>query len=124
MNRLAFMLVALTTVSSAAGCFTTTVHSGRPVEPSPAVVLDGVEAAEFDDRWHHGFVNGVAEVNGNYNLRHICPDGWAEVKTEESFLTGLVTLATGFVYSPQTVSIRCAASGHSPVAAGPAVERH
>ena len=58
-----------------AGCYTTTIRSGRLPDPRPAVVMDGIEAVNFDARIHSGFVYGVIEVGGNYNLEHICPQG-------------------------------------------------
>jgi hypothetical protein len=92
------------------GCHTTTIRSGRLPDARPAVYLDGMEAATFANRWHHGFVNGLVEVGGNYNLERICPRGWADVTTERDFFTGLVSMVTYGVYAPQTVTIRCAAS--------------
>ena len=108
MNRVFSILIPVVLTALVPGCFSTTLRSGKPAEPQPATVLDGVSAAEFDERWHHGFVNGVAEVDGNYNLRHICPNGWAEITTKESFLNGIVTVGTGLLYTPQSVTIRCA----------------
>jgi len=92
-----------------AGCYTTTLRSGRLPDPRPAVVMDGIEAVNFDARIHNGFVYGVIEVSGNYNLEHICPQGWAEIKTERDVITGLLHHVTSGIYSPQTVTIRCAA---------------
>lgn len=123
MNRLAFGLLPVAMLVLVSGCFTTTVRSGKPAAAQPATVLDGVSAAEFDERWHHGFVNGVAEVDGNYNLRHICPNGWSEITTKESFLNGIVSFGTGLLYTPQSVTIRCAgttARTDTPVQAPPA----
>jgi hypothetical protein len=81
------------------GCYTTTVRSGKP--PATATI-------EYDERWHHGFVWGIAEVSGPYDLNRACPQGWAEIETETSFVNGLVELVTGGIYSPQTVTVRCA----------------
>lgn len=81
------------------GCYTTTVRSGK--QPATATI-------EYDERWHHGFVWGIAEVSGPYDLSQACPGGWAEIKTETSFVNGLVEAVTSGIYSPQTVTIRCA----------------
>jgi|SRR5579859_7621605 len=95
----------------AAGCYTTMLRSGANAAP-PTV--------EYDSRWHHGFVLGIAEVSGPYDLRKACPNGWAQIKTETSFLNGLVELVTSGIYAPQTVTVQCAsgdpgASPQSPV---------
>ena len=39
----------------------------------------------------------------------ICPRGWAEIHTETSFVNGLVEVLTFNIYSPQSVTVRCAA---------------
>ncbi len=92
--------------ATAAGCYTTTIRSGSaPAAPT----------VEYDEKWHHGFVWGIAEVSGPYDLQKVCPNGWAEITTETSFLNGLVDAVTYGIYSPQTVTIRCTA-GASPAA--------
>ena len=92
-----------------AGCYTTTLQSGLPAAP-PTV--------EYDDKWHSGLVLGIAELSGPYDLQKICPNGWAQIKTETSFVNGVVELVTSGIYSPQTVTIQCAASP------GPARQTH
>lgn len=82
------------------GCYTTTVRSGAPAAP-PRI--------EYDGKWHHGLVVGLAELSGPYDLSRICPEGWAEIKTETSFVQGLVEAVTGGIYAPQTVTVRCVA---------------
>jgi hypothetical protein len=80
---------------------------------------------ENDRRWHHGVIWGIAELSGPYNLKQLCPNGWAEVTTETSFLNGLLGAITSSVYSPQTVTVRCSGEeaesteGGAPDAAGP-----
>ena len=98
MNALkAACLVGLVLASSA--CFTTVLRSG---ESANAARL------ENDRRWHHGVIWGIAELSGPYDLKKICPNGWAEVTTETSFLNGLLTSLTSSIYTPQSVTIRCA----------------
>jgi hypothetical protein len=82
------------------GCYTTTISSGKPAGP-PGI--------EYDEKWHHGVVWGIAELSGPHNLEKICPDGWAEVTTETSFLNGFVDVVTSGIYNPQTITVRCAA---------------
>jgi hypothetical protein len=93
-------LLAGVAVLALAGCFRTTVRSGLPIGPTPI---------EYDDKWHHGFIFGMVEVSGPYDLQRICPQGWSQVHTETTFLNGLVQAFTGIIYNPQSVTIRCAA---------------
>jgi Bor protein len=81
------------------GCYTTTLSSGKP--PGPANI-------EYDEKWHHGAVWGIAELSGPYNMEQVCPHGWSEIRTETSFANGFVQAVTYGVYSPQTVTVRCA----------------
>lgn len=97
-------LTSAALAAALSGCFTTTVSSGKP--PARAAI-------QYDEKWHHGLVWGIAEVSGPYDLEAICPGGWAEIKTETSFLNGLVEAVTSGIYSPQTVSVRCAAGASS-----------
>lgn len=85
---------------SAVGCYTTSIRSGKPAAPA---------GIEYDQKWHHGLVWGIAELSGPYNMSRVCPQGWAVVKTETSFLNGLVSAVTSGVYSPQTVTVQCSA---------------
>lgn len=96
-------LVAWIATSSA--CFTTTLRSG---EPANAARL------ENDRRWHHGVLWGIAELSGPYDLKKLCPNGWAEITTETSFLNGLLSMLTSDIYSPQTVTVRCSGPEAEP----------
>lgn len=95
-------LTALVTLMLASSCYTTTVRSGKP--PAEATI-------EYDGKWHSGLVWGLAELSGPYDLSEICPQGWAEITTETSFVNGLVDAVTSSIYSPQSVTVRCAAGG-------------
>jgi hypothetical protein len=96
-------------VLGSSGCYATTIRSGLTPQPKPDI--------EYDEKWHHGVVLGLAELSGPYDLSEICPAGWAEIETHTSFINGLVDLITGGVYNPQSVSIRCAVA---PVSLPPA----
>lgn len=114
MNRtLCALGAAAITALSLSGCYTTTIQSGRPA--SPATV-------GYDQRWHHGLFSGIAELSPAYDLSQVCPQGWAEIETETSFLNGLLALLSE-VYTSQTVTIRCAttpsAAPTPPTAAAP-----
>ena len=86
------------------GCYTTTVSSGKPAARA---------SIEYDEKWHHGVAWGIAELSGPYDLQSICPNGWSEIKTETSFVNGFVDAVTRGIYSPQTVTVRCAVAAPS-----------
>jgi hypothetical protein len=97
-------------VACLSGCYTTRITRGDTAQK--------IKAAGGDERWHSGFVFGIAEVSGPHDLQTACPNGWAEIETETSFLNGLVQFFTwGWIYNPQTVSIACRRA--PPVAAVP-----
>src|ERR1700759_2008809 len=83
------------------GCYTTTLRSGSIATPA---------SAAFDDRWHHGIFWGLAELSGPYDLKTICPQGWAEIETETSFINGLLQYITSGIYASQSVTVRCSAT--------------
>jgi hypothetical protein len=92
--------IVLILALAVAGCYRITVKDNKPVGQTPI---------EYDNHWHHGFIFGIVEVSGPYDLSKACPNGWAEVHTETPFLQGLVQFFTGGIYDPQGVTIRCAA---------------
>jgi hypothetical protein len=104
MNAIKAVGLVVLVISSSA-CFTTTLRSGKPAN-APRL--------ENDRRWHHGVIWGIAELSGPYDLKKICPNGWAEVTTETSFLNGLLTSLTSSVYTPQSVTIRCSGEEAEP----------
>ena len=96
--------ILLATLFAAAGCFRTTIRNGTPVGHTPI---------EYDEKWHSGVILGIAELSGPYDLQKVCPQGWSDIHTETTFLNGLVQAVTTVgvnIYSPQTVTIRCAAT--------------
>ncbi|HWA73933.1 MAG TPA: Bor family protein [Polyangiaceae bacterium] len=106
LTRFTIASIALSAVLQ--GCYTTTIRSGKPAE-QPSV--------EYDEKWHHGLVWGIAELSGPYDLQRICPNGWSVIKTETSFVNGVVEAVTSGIYSPQTVTVQCARPGASASAA-------
>jgi hypothetical protein len=83
-------------------CFRATVHSGLPPGDAPD---------PYENRWHSAWLLGSVEASGPYPLREICPHGWAEVHSSTNLLQGLLTGVTYGIYSPQNVTIVCAAAG-------------
>jgi hypothetical protein len=96
------------------GCYTTTLSNGKPV---------GQVAAEADDTWHSGVLTGGVDVSGDYELKKLCPDGWAEIRTETSVANEVVELLTWRVYAPQTVRVKCAAKAPEKSAAASEPQR-
>lgn len=80
-------------------CYTTTVTSGKPATRATVA---------YDEKWHSGVVNGIAELSGPHDLEKICPHGWSQITTETSFLNGFVEVVTTGIYNPQTITVRCA----------------
>lgn len=97
------LVCAIALVCSTSGCFKTILKSGKPANAA---------RIENDKRWHHGVIWGIAELSGPYDLKTLCPNGWAEVKSETSFVNGLLDAITSGIYAPQSVTIRC--SGEEP----------
>ena len=102
---------ALLLVVGCSGCFDTTVRSGLP----PGKVPDA-----YEERWQSGWALGAIETGDPYALAQICPDGWAEIETSTNPVQGLVSLVTYGVYTPQSVTVVCAAErpSHPPPRAG------
>ena len=93
---------------SLAGCYEITLRSGTTPARTPV---------QYDERWHHGFIAGVVEVGGMYDLDRICPYGWSEIRTETSAVNGLIGLfGLNLAYDPQTVTVVCA---EPPLAVAP-----
>jgi hypothetical protein len=101
MNRLSTLKLGRLALGALllSGCYTTTVASGKPAAPA---------GIEYDEKWHSGVAWGIAELSGPYDLEQVCPNGWSEIKTETSFLNGFVDAVTRGIYSPQSVTVRCA----------------
>jgi hypothetical protein len=96
-------LVIVVALLVLAGCWRTTIRNGgTPIGQTPI---------EYDNLWHNGLIYGIAELSGPYDLQKVCPQGWSEIHTETDFLAGLVTALTFNIYTPQRVTVRCAAGG-------------
>jgi hypothetical protein len=126
------LLLLAALLASTTGCFKIRYITNSPSEATPAL-----------DRWHHNAIAGLWEISSPVNVTEACPQGFAEVRNETTFLNWLagtavqmavniplqlattrVDAATGtatsFVlpvqlWSPQTVSVTCARS-ESPMA--------
>ena len=100
MTRRWSLVAALGIGLAVVGCYRTTVRSGLPPGDTPEA---------YDDNWHNGWLLGAVETSGPYALDRICPNGWAEVHSSFNVLQGLLSLITYGIYTPQSVTIVCAA---------------
>ena len=90
---------ALSALSAATGCATTTIRSGEP---------PGKTAQGYDERWQPGFVFGTIPSAPAHDLDQLCPRGWAEIRVEADPFTILAGAITLFLYSPSRVTVVCA----------------
>jgi hypothetical protein len=126
MNTHRLMLLGLA-IASFTGCFRIRYINNTPREATPAA-----------ENWHHNVIQGLLEVSGPVNVSEACPQGFAEVKNEVTFLNWLaswgvqtavnvpLSIATAQVdpttgvffpgysvpfsiWTPQTVAVTCAA---------------
>jgi hypothetical protein len=92
------------TAALSAGCYELTVRNGLPAQESPVV----------RDRFTGGFVNGLVDEEPVLKLNALCPNGWAEIHYEESFINGLLNGIRGLIYTSTSVSVYCAVPGALP----------
>lgn len=97
MKRALFAVAALAALST--GCYRTTiVNNGATASSS---------SNEYTDRWNHNAVVGLANLSGAHDASKACPNGWATVETQQTFVQGLVGGITQNLYTPQNLTIRC-----------------
>jgi hypothetical protein len=103
-------LLLAAAVTTGAGCYTTRIHAGPPgVMPAPLAT----------GRWHHTLVGGLAEIADPIDLEALCPQGWATINEEYSFLNGLAASVTSQIYTPRTYTVTCSGGAAVPGTAGP-----
>jgi hypothetical protein len=86
------------------GCYELTVRNGLPAEPKPTI----------RDRFTGGFANGLVDEESLLRLDAVCPNGWAEIHYETSFINGLLSSIRGLIYNSTSVSIYCAVNAPGP----------
>jgi len=91
-------VVALAVVSSACLQHTYTIGTGAP------------EAEIVYKHWHHHWLFGLIrpELQKQLEIDTFCPSGNATIHEEMSFANGIVDLLAFFIYTPTTVTVRCA----------------
>jgi hypothetical protein len=114
-------------IAASSGCFRIRYINNTRAEGTPSA-----------EQWHHNAISGLWEVSQPVNLVEACPQGFAEVRNEVTFLnwlastgvqaavsvplqvaTSQVDPTTGVwfpgysipfqIWSPQTVSVTCSA---------------
>lgn len=88
-------ILALSTLTLG-GCYRVTVITGAP--PAPQVI---------DKPWQNSFVYGLVPPP-EIDAKPTCPQGFAEVVTERSFLNGLVGAITSSIFTPMHAKVTCA----------------
>jgi hypothetical protein len=87
------------------------------------ILLSGCTTIHFDknatidtnsitvEKWHHNVIGALIEVSDPVNLEKECgSQEWSSVKTELTFINGLVSGLVNFVapvWYPKTVEISC-----------------
>lgn len=97
MKRALYAAAALAALST--GCYRTTVVNNGATPSSSSL--------EYTDRWNHNAVIGLVNISGPQDASKACPNGWATVETQQSFVQGLVGAITQNLYTPQNLTIRC-----------------
>lgn len=94
----ALSVLALAVVSAACFQHTYVVGSGAP------------QGEIVYKHWHHHWLFGLIrpDLQKELDVDQFCPSGDATIHEEVSFANGIVDVLIGFVYSPTTVTIRCA----------------
>lgn len=59
-----------------------------------------------NESYHHIGIFGLVEFSDPYNPQKTCSD-WSSIRSENSFLSGLISTVTYNIYSPRTVSVVC-----------------
>ena len=116
MKKVHHLLLVLAMAVALGGCFKTYIVSGAPY---------GQLSQAENDKWHHSLLFGLIPLGGDVKLREVCPQGWAEIQVEKTFLNSLtsagVQAAISFganallgqsvpadIWSTQNVTVRCA----------------
>lgn len=90
-----FLLLAVAT----AGCYKATIETG--LTPSDQ---------EIRQDWAHSFIAGLVPP-ATVETAARCPNGVAQVETQQSFLNMVANIVTLGIYSPMTIRVQCAAAG-------------
>jgi len=84
------------------GCYTHTYHIGGGAPNGPIV---------YQDQWVNHWLFGIISTEPDVDISKLCPSGKATIVDQHTFLNGLVAFFIGIVYSPTTITVRCAGGG-------------
>lgn len=88
-----------------AGCYQTTVNTG--LTPGSTMI---------EKPWAHSFVAGLVPIE-TIDAASECANGVARVETQHTFLNMVATVVTGYIYSPMSITVTCAAGSEQESAA-------
>ena len=91
------LMMTMGLLATTAACYEHTFHVGAGAPAGPVVYQ------EWQSSWLAGLI-GERTIQVNRE----CPSGNATIHDEQTFLNGLVSVLTSGIYSPTTVTIRCA----------------
>ena len=94
----------------ATGCFHVNYVTNRPPAAAPAY-----------DAWHTDVVWGLVEVSDPVDVATVCPNGYARIESQLTFVQGLLQYITIGIYNPQSVTITCASAHAETPAPVPAI---
>ncbi len=97
MRRRCALAIALTTLLVTTGCYHQVVPTGASPAPGNAAVTKTASL------YFYGLVGAEVDTTAD------CPRGAAVIETQQTFVNGLLALVTLGIYTPQTVTITCAA---------------
>jgi hypothetical protein len=100
MKRLAWLVALVASLVGTSACYRTRFLLSRGAS-------QGTPNIEWDQKWYHDAIYGLAEISGPVHLDRVCPGGVSEVYQETSFVAGFVQGITGNLYSPQVVTVYC-----------------
>lgn len=97
--RMRSLAASLALVLSTTACYRAVVETGRPAGTTT-----------ISRPWTATYVFGLVAAK-EIETASQCPGGVARVETQQSFLNSLAGMLTFGIYTPQTVTITCAAGG-------------
>ena len=92
------MMTLIILAAVATSCYRVTIITGAPPADSSRVV---------DFPWQKSFVYGLVPPP-EITTKEKCPQGFAVVETERSFLNGLVGAITYSIFTPMHAKVTCA----------------
>jgi hypothetical protein len=93
--------IVIAAIILVSGCTKIHFDQSEPVVPDPG---------DSQSKWHHNMALSLVEVSPAVDLEAKCgANRWESVKTEKSFLNGLVTAIpyVSWIWTPKTVTVQC-----------------